>query len=99
MIALIEQGRLDDAERARLELEHRFHDTIDWLDRTGLVLEARGDVIQAIAWYWQCIDFIEDNPDDFDAESRDFYKHAIEQLQLLAPTSPTPTSSFVDTPK
>ena len=48
VIDLIERGHLDDAERACLELKRRFPDMIDWIERSGAVHEARGDVSRAI---------------------------------------------------
>jgi hypothetical protein len=81
VVELIEDGRLGEAERACLELRRRHPDLIDWIDRTGLLHEARGDVSQAVEHYRLCIIFIEGNPDDFDAESKDYYRLAIERLQ------------------
>jgi hypothetical protein len=81
VIALIEQGHLGDAERACLELKRRFPDMIDWIERTGAVHEARGEVSQAVEHYRQCIKFIDASPDDFDSDSKEFYRHAIERLQ------------------
>lgn len=81
VIDLIQAGHLDDAERACLELRRRFPDMIDWIERTGAVHEARGDYRQAVEHYRRCIEFIERSPEDFDADSMDFYRYAIARLQ------------------
>jgi tetratricopeptide (TPR) repeat protein len=78
---LIESGRLDEAERTCLELERRFPDTIDWLERTAALHEARGEVSRAIEHFRRCIDFIDQRPDDFDPETRASYGCEIERLQ------------------
>jgi hypothetical protein len=81
VVDLINHGRLDDAERACLELKRRYPDVIDWIDRTGAVHEARGEVNKAIERYRQCLDFISRNPDGFDEDSKDFYRCEIDRLE------------------
>jgi tetratricopeptide (TPR) repeat protein len=81
VVDLIESGRFDDAERACLELERRYPDQIDGLDRMAMVYEARGRIEEAIEWYGRCLDFIEANPGGFDEESKSFYRTAIDRLR------------------
>jgi hypothetical protein len=83
VIDLINTGRLDDAERACLELKRRFPEMIDWIDRAAAVHEARGEVGRAIELYRACVEYIDDNSDDFDEDGKDFYRGAIERLQSL----------------
>jgi len=59
MIAPIKQGRLEDAERACLELERRYPAQIDGLERMASVHEARGDLAAAIECYRRSLPFIE----------------------------------------
>jgi len=83
VLYLIDTGRLEDAERACSELERKFPDQIDWLDRTGSLYEARGDPGAAIGCYRRCLDFIEQNPEGFDESSKDMYRGMIEHLESI----------------
>lgn len=80
VVDLIAKGHLDDAESACLELKRRFPDQIDWIERSARVYEARGDVSRAVEHYRKCLEFIDNNPDGFDSDSRDDYEQAIERL-------------------
>jgi hypothetical protein len=80
VIDLIEHRRLDEAESVCLELKRQFPDAMDWIERMGAVHEARGDAIQAIAMYRQCIEFIDQDPDGFDEECTAFFLDAISRL-------------------
>jgi hypothetical protein len=73
VVDLIDDGRLDDAERACRELKRRYPDMIDWIERTGSLHEARGEVSQAIEFYRKCIGYIDSHPVGFDAASKDWY--------------------------
>ena len=83
VLDLIDAGRLEDAERACSELERRFPDQIDWLERTGSLHEARQDPGTAIAYYRRCLDFIEQNPEGFDESSKELYRGLIDRLESL----------------
>jgi tetratricopeptide (TPR) repeat protein len=83
ILDLIDAGRLEDAERACSELEHRFPDQIDWLDRTGSLHEARGDPGSAIGYYQRCLDFIGRNPKGFEDSSKQLYRSFIERLESI----------------
>jgi hypothetical protein len=81
VLDLIDAGRFDDAERACLELERRYPDQIDGIDRAATLSEARGDARHAIELYRRCLDFIDRNPDGFDEESKGYYRDAIANLE------------------
>ena len=81
VIDLIERGHLDRAERLCLELKRRFPETIDWIERTAALHEARGQAGQAIDHDQLCIDFIERDPDEFDADIKDWYRSEIDRLR------------------
>jgi len=81
VINLIKKGRLDDAEQACLELKRKYPDMIDWIERTGALNEARGEIGRAIDFYQQCIVYIDNHIDDFDADSRDWYRDVVVRLK------------------
>lgn len=81
VVDLIEQGRIDDAVEACVELKRRYPDQMDWIFRTAEVLEANGEVGRAVEHYRQCIAFIGANPDEFDAESKEYYLSEIDRLE------------------
>lgn len=63
---LIDEGRLDEAEKVCQELLHRFPDASDGIERLGHVYEVRGDLTRAAAQYRKAAAFIRDNgePED-----------------------------------
>ena len=73
-------GRLEDAERACRDMERRFPNQIDWIERTAMLLETRGDSAAAIRHYRLCLDFIERNPEGFVRGVSDWYRQRIELL-------------------
>ena len=80
VVDLIEIGHLDEAERKCLELKTRFPDMIDWIERSAAVQEARGRVDQAIEHYRRCLAYIDNCPDGFDTDSREWYRSQIDRL-------------------
>ena len=85
VIDLIERGHLDEAERNCLELETRFPDQIDWMERSAAVYEARGQVDRAIEHYRRCLTHIDRHPHDFDSDTRERYQSQIDRLRHPAP--------------
>jgi len=63
---LIEEGRLDEAEKVCQDLLHRFPDAIDGVERLGHVYEVRGDPTTAAAHYRKAAAFIRktEEPED-----------------------------------
>lgn len=78
---LIQEGRLEEAEQACLELQREFPDAIDWIERTGSLHEARGEIDQAIEYYRRCLQHIDDHPQGFEEASKDWYRRSIERLE------------------
>jgi hypothetical protein len=81
VLDLVKRRRFDEADRACLELKLRFPDQIDWIDRSAHVSEARGDFGRAIEHYELCLRHIARHPDDFDDDSRAWYRDQIDRLQ------------------
>lgn len=78
---LIEGGRFHEAEQICRELEKRFPDQIDWVDRSAILHEARGEVDRAIERYQECLAHIDRYPDGFDSDSRAWYRDQIARLR------------------
>lgn len=77
---LIRHGLLDEAERVCRDLRGCFPDSIDWIERTAELHEARGRVEEAVEHYRLCLAYIDRHPEDFDPESRAWYRERIERL-------------------
>lgn len=80
VLDLIEAGKLDKAEEACAELRRQYPDVIDWIERTGMIHEARGETQKAIEYYQRCLTYIEENPVGFDERSKDWYNRSIQRL-------------------
>lgn len=80
VLDLIDEGRLDEAEKISHELLSRYPDQIDGFDRLGMVWEARGDRKKAAEYYRKAAAFAENNP-GFDQEGIDWYLSKAKQLE------------------
>ena len=67
VLDLIDESRLDEAEKVSHELLSRYPDQIDGFDRLGMVWEARGDKKKAVEYYRKAAAFAQNNP-GFDQE-------------------------------
>ncbi len=89
VLDLIKEKRYIEAlavcDRLRTEYPH----TIDWLDRSAMVLEARGDLTPAVAFYRRALAFTEqpDHLDYFDDEGREYFRQKIVQLEARIPAA------------
>lgn len=83
VVDLLTVGRLEEAEAACQELKAQYPETIDWIIRTAMVHEARGQTEQAIIYYEQVLQFMDGHPGDFDDMSRTPFRQAIEHLKGL----------------
>lgn len=83
VVDLINDGRLDEAEAACQALKEQYPDVIDWLMRTAMLHEARGDIALAIAYCERTLAWMDDHPDDFEPASREPFRQDIERLQQL----------------
>jgi len=88
VVNLIDDGRFEEAEAACQELKEQYPDVIDWLFRTAMLHEARGQTQQAIHYYERTLRYIDENPDGFDASSRQSWLGAIERLRRV-PDAPS----------
>jgi len=80
VVDLIQQGRFDDAERARDELRQRFPDMIDWIERTAMIHQARGQLRAALDHWNKTLDYMRRN-DGFDDEGRGAVRDIITKLE------------------
>ena len=79
---LIDEGRLDEAEKVCQDLLHRFPEASDGIERLGHVYEVRGDLTTAAAHYRKAATFIRDNGEPED-------EHAVWLDQLADRIDPT----------
>lgn len=59
VIDLLDQGRIEEAERACYELQKRYPGMPDWMERRGQVEEARGNYAEAARHYQKAAEFVE----------------------------------------
>ena len=81
VVDLINDGRLQEAEAACQELKEQYPEVIDWIHRTAMLHEARGETQQAVEYYQRTLQYMDANPDDFEELSREPFRIAIERLQ------------------
>ena len=86
VVDLIDQNRLDEALAACDRLRREYPDVIDWLERSAMVHEARGDWALAADFYRRALAFTEqpDQRDGFDDEGRDYYRRKTAQAEARA---------------
>jgi tetratricopeptide (TPR) repeat protein len=80
VVALIEAGRLDEAEQAAHALLVNYPEVHDGHDRLGMVYEARGLPREAADSYRQVVAFIRAHPDNHDLEMETFFLDRIARL-------------------
>ena len=85
--ALIDAGKLDEAEHAAQQLVERWPDMHDGYDCLGMVHQARGDNRQAAEYYRKVIDFARQDPSLYDPEFQDYYLDLIDRLDPIAARS------------
>ena len=84
VIALIDAGKLDDAEHAAHALVERWPEVHDGYDCLGMVCQARGDNPQAAEYYQLVVAFARNEPSLFDPEFEDYYRDLIHRLDPMA---------------
>ena len=77
---LINEGKLDEAEKVCHELLSRYPGQIDGIDRSAEVYEARGDKKKAAEYFRKAAFFAQNNP-GFDQEGIDWYLSKAKQLE------------------
>lgn len=81
VVDLINDGQLEQAEAACQALKEQYPDVIDWLMRTAMLHEARGETQKAIDYYERTLAWMDENPDDFEPASRDPFRDDIDRLR------------------
>lgn len=82
---LINDGKLDQAEKAAKQLIKNYPDVNDGFDRLAMVYEARGQNSLAADVYQKALDFTLEN-EGFDESESDYYRDKIKKLRT-APNS------------
>jgi tetratricopeptide (TPR) repeat protein len=80
VIALIDAGKLDGAERAAQTIVERWPDIYDGYDCLGMVCHARGDKRQAADYYRKVIGFARRDPTLYDPQFETYYQELIAGL-------------------
>jgi Fe-S oxidoreductase len=80
VIALIDAGKLDDAEHTAQALVERFPDVYDGYDCLAMVCHARGNKHQAAGYYRKVIGFARKDPSLYDPQFEDYYQELIAGL-------------------
>ena len=81
VIALIDAGKLDNAEHAARAIVERWPDIYDGYDCLGMVCHARGEKQQAADHYRKVIRFARRDPGLYDPQFEDYYQALITRLQ------------------
>lgn len=79
VIDLLNAGDYEAAEAGCLELKEKFPEVVDWLDRTAMLHEAKGETDLALDYYQRCLDFIAQSPGNH--EMGHVYEDAITRLR------------------
>ena len=80
VLALIRDGKLDDAEAAARHLLEHYPEVHDGWDRLGMVHEKRGENRQAADCYRNVVAFLDDNPDYSEPAFKDAFVARIAKL-------------------
>ena len=80
---LVTEGRLDEADAVCEQLRTDYPEVHDWMMRKAMVCEARGEYAQAMDYCQRVIDWMDANPEDFEARSREPFYRDIERLKAL----------------
>ncbi len=81
VVALIHEGRLDEAEAAGAQLLKDYPEVQDGFERLAMVYEARGDNARALNMYQLALDFVMKNEELFDQEMSLYYRNKISKLK------------------
>ena len=84
-LSIINDGKLDQAEKAAKQLIKNYPDVNDGFDRLAMVYEARGQNSLAADVYQKALDFTLEN-EGFDESESDYYRDKIKKLRT-APNS------------
>jgi hypothetical protein len=90
VVRLIKEKRFDEALAVCERLRNEFSDVHDWLERSALVHEARGDHRLALDFYRRHVAFIEapERRDGYDEELIDMFRAKVTELETLVSSPP-----------
>lgn len=80
VMGLLRRGEVVQAEAACQELREKYPDYIDWLDRTAMVLEAKGDLEESAEFWRKAAEYAATH-DGFDPEGVDDYRENAERVE------------------
>jgi tetratricopeptide (TPR) repeat protein len=82
-VDLIHERRFDEALALCERLRKDYPDTIDWLDRSAMLHEKRGDLASACDFYQRALAFTQlpEQHDCFDDQGRAYFRRKISELQ------------------
>jgi tetratricopeptide (TPR) repeat protein len=83
VVDLVNDGKLQEAESACDELDQRFPDMIDCLERRAMLLEARGEAKLAADYYRRAAQYAQTH-EGFDPETVDDYLDSAKRLDTLS---------------
>lgn len=91
VIDLINDKRFDEAAAACERLRTEFPEQIDWLDRSAMLHEAKGNFALARDFYHRALAFTltPEQRDGFDEDLRDDYRATIAKLDRQIPDAQT----------
>jgi hypothetical protein len=97
VLPLIKEKRLDEALAACEQLRIEYPEAPDWLERSAMVHEARGNILLSLDFYRRMLSFTElpEQRDGYDEEIRISYREKISELEgALAARETSPTRSL-----
>ncbi|HEX5044590.1 MAG TPA: tetratricopeptide repeat protein [Candidatus Polarisedimenticolaceae bacterium] len=81
VLDLIASRRFEDAAKSCETLRRDFPDQMDWMERTAMLHEAKGEIAPAIEHYQECIRFIQRNGEGLDPDAVKWYREKITILR------------------
>ena len=83
MLALIDAGKLDDAEQAAQAMIERWPDIHDGYDCFGMVHQVRGEKSQAAEYYRKVVALARKDPSLYEHEFPEYYQDLIDRLDPM----------------
>lgn len=81
ILDLIAARRFEEAATHCDALRRDFPDQMDWMERTAMLHEAKGEKAAAVEHYEKCMRFIQRNAEDFDPDAAEWYREKIDELR------------------
>ncbi len=80
VLDLIDAGKFDEAEAVCNDLNKRYPDQVDGIERLAMVYEARGGSEKAAQYYLRTAEFMQSNP-GFDKKGIEWALDKVKQLK------------------